>query len=631
MSKYGTVGGRFYLSEPSAKKEYSIEFPALNGGLNLYDLEYRLQSNESPDMRNLQWKNGALGCRDGQVWVTPELGVGYSFWDRPFHEHLFLHAGDKLYCAPVVGDTDGEVSQLSPAVLLSGVPEERGTFFRFGDYLFYKAAGCYIRIVYHEDGTFSAGDTPVYDPIIQINTEPSTGAGDIYQPENRLSRNKTVWYSTVEGVKEYHLPVQDIEAVLRVEVDGAVLGEDGYSVDLTKGTVTFAEEPTHHDPVRVNTVKITYSKPNEDAYNSIMSCRYAEVYGGDQNVCVVLGGCEAQPNAYFWCGNHTTMDAGYFPMEQYNLAGDTEEQITGFGKQQGMLVVFKDRSIGRATFSTAEMASGRVLIQMPYVNINGETGCDLPWTIRLVENNLVFCNSKQGVHLVQDSSSAHENNVVQVSQKVNGEYARPGLLQAVRAAESDRVCAFDDGMRYWLVADGPAYVWDYSLSSYRDPSWFPHTNIHAVAFASTEHRVYHIGSSGRVTSMAECFSDYGEGIDKAYQFAVQNMGTYDRLKDVRSILLVTRSGTNTVTEIEYHTDYEQRKDPTPIRVFSWRFLPRNLTFRYLGVQNYSHVARRTPNCRGVRHFSMRLTNSEPGQDLSIISAQLFYNFQGRYR
>ena len=614
---------------PSKPKEYVIDLPRLDGGLNLWDLDYRMDADQSPEMKNLIWLDGALACLDGQVWVTEEqdLGVGFTCADDLFWDFAVLHIGTKLYAVDM-HDMEAETYTLTE--LIGDVPENRGTFFRFEEALLYKNRGGYFRIDYQEDGSLKAATVEAYSPTILINTEPTTAAGDEYQPENRLCPQKTVWYSTVQGVKEYHLPVQEVESVDKVVVDGEELTtETDYTVDLAKGIVTFTTEPTHHNPTQVNTVRITFTKENPDAYNSIMDCPYAAVYGGDQNVCVVVGGCKAQPNAYFWSGNHIVMDPGYFPFEQYNLAGDTEERITGFGKQQSMLVIFKEHSVGRAVFDTVEMASGRVMLEMPYTNINSCIGCDLPWTIQLIENNLVFCNTEQGVHLVRDSSSARENNIETLSRNVNGNEQRPGLLEKVRGSEV--TTSFDDGQRYWVVAGGEAFVWDYVLSQYSDPSWFYFTNINAAAFFRKNERAFHMNGAGRITAMRRVFSDYEQGIEKVYRFAAQNMGGYDRLKDVLSVIFVVRADTNSLLNITWLSDYEERADLTPVRAFSWALAPRNLRYRYLGVTRFATAARRKPGCRHVRHFSMRLENSEPATDMSVISAQIFYRYQGRDR
>ena len=609
-------------SLPSPPKEYVIEFPRLDGGLNNWELDYRLDADESPEMKNLWWQDGALCSRDGQVRLTgDDLGTGYSAYERLFWDSGFFHIGDKLYHAPLT-DPDAASGSLTLTELLSGVPENRGSWFRYGDSLYYKNRGGYFCIKYDGE-SFSAGDVETYSPITLINTEPTTAAGDMYQPENRLNPQKTVWYSTVSGVKEYHLPVQDVESIDRVVVDEVEITD--YTTDLAKGIVTFATEPTHHNPVRVNTVRITYTKQNEDAYNSIMDCPYAIVYGGNQNLCVVVGGCTAQPNAYFWCGNHIVMDPGYFPITQYNLAGATEEKITGFGKQQNMLVIFKERSVGRSAMSTQEMANGRVLLTMDYVNINSEVGCDLPWSIRLVENNLVFANTRQGVHRINDSSSAYENNIVSISRKVDN-----SLLPLLRKAEG--VTSFDDGSRYWLVADGEVYAWDYSLSTASDPSWFYFDNIPAVDFITSDaEEQYHLGGDGGITVFRRVFADYGDGIDKKYRFATLYMGSYDRLKNIMSVLFSVRGDTDTEIDIEYSTDYERRRDLTPIRSYFWKLSPRNLAYRALHITKFATVARRRPGCRHVRHFTMTLSNNEIGMDMSVLSAQIFYNFQGRER
>lgn len=620
-------------SMPNAPKEYVIDLPKLSGGLNLWDLDYRMDANQSPDMQNLCWLDGSLSCRPGQSWITSENspGVGYACFPDIFWGHVFLHIGGGIYSVNAA-DLDGayEEEPLELSLVLSGVPENRGTFFRYGEALYYKNKGGYFKIAYNEGGSFTAGAVEAYVPVTHINMEPTTHAGEEYQPENRLSPTQTVWYSAVEGVTEYHLPVTGLDSVDKVVVDDVELeAGTGYKVDLVKGTVTFTEEPTFHDPFVANTVKITFTKQNTDAYNSIMGCPYAAVYGGDQSLCVVVGGCKAQPNAYFWCGNHAVMDPGYFPFEQYNFAGDTEEPITGFGKQQAMLVVFKEHSLGRVNFETTEMASGRVMLSMPYTRINDRIGCDLPWSIQLVENNLVFANTEGGVYLLRDSTSAYENNVVGISRNVNGGRRKSGLLAAVRSGEV--TCSCNDGDRYWLVANGEAYLWDFSLSTYSEPSWFFYTNIHAHAFFRRNEDVFHLNRAGRLTAMRNTFMDYGGSIHKVYQFAAQSMGGYDRLKDVVSVVFTVRSDTNSSTRITYITDYEQRDDLTPIRAFSWVMMPRDLSRRYMGISRFATVARRKPKARHVRHFSMRLENNEAATDMTVISAQIFYRYQGRDR
>lgn len=705
-------------SVPNQHATKMVDFPRLDGGLNLWEMDYRLNRNQSPEMKNLWWQDGVLQCRDGQSYLygpsqqqltTPlpegvepwvDLGVGYTCTSDLFWDHAFFHIGTKLYYM----DPSEEAPLMTE--LVDGVPENRGTFFRYNDGLFYKNRGAFIKVKYDPDETpmFSAShvEDNAYTPIIVMNASPSTGSGDTYQPENRLSPKKTVQYNAAEdqqmitkngdgstkvfdlgktaasdhlsrvtdvyfgstlvntaiyttdvstgkvtfttappsdtiitfvakfGVVTYQLPVKEVDAVTEVKVNGEVKAEStDYAVDLTKGQVVFVTAPPVSDPAVNNTVEITYSKANEDALNAIMDCPYAIVYGGSQEVCIVLGGCKKQPNAFFWCGNDSVgMNEAYWPMSFYNLAGDSEDGITGFGKQYGTLVIFKEKSLGKSAYSVEDV-DDRDSISLTYTAINAKIGCDLPWTIQLIENNLVFCNTEGGVHIVRDSTSALENNIECLSRNVNGTDQRPGLLADVRAAET--VTGFDDGNHYWVVANGHAYLWDYLLSAWKDPSWFYFTNIGGAAFFRTVDKSYHMDARGRVTVFSRTFLDYWQAIDKVYQFPPQFFDSYDRLKDILYCIFTVRSDTDSVVDIQYDSDYETRNDKTEIRSLSWRLIPRNLAYRCLSIQRFAHVARRKPGCRHVRHFSVRLENNEPAQDLSIISAQIYFRYLGRDR
>lgn len=621
-----------YLSTsslPSSKTEYSVDYDKLDGGLNLWDLDYRMERNESPRMENLWWRDGVLCCRDGQNACDgvdedgkkAGPGTGYAASNGRFHGMEFFHIGACIY----YGDPSQEDMTLTR--LCEGIPEVRGTFFQYDGALYYKTRGCFKRITKGE--TFGAADVAGYVPVIVLNADPATGSGDLYQPENRLADGKTVWYNAKESVKEYHLPVQDVAAVTKVEVDGAEKTvETDYTIDLEKGTVTFTSAPSVTNPPTNNTVKITYTKENTAAKKAVMDCRYAAVYGGGNSVVLVLAGSEEQPNAWFWNGNHTVMDAAYFPVTHYNLAGDRAEAVTGFGVQSGYLMIFKERSVGRTELGTAEI-DGRVYLTMNYTNVNSDTGCDLPWTIRLVENNLVFASREQGVCLVQSTTPALENNIVCISRKVNGTRERRGLRYDAEQAET--ACACDDGERYWLCANGHAYVWDYTLSTAGRPSWFYFTNIRAADFFSAGQRLHLLRTDGRILRFARTYADCNGPIDKVYTFATEHFGSYDRLKDVRRVVFQTRSDTDTKIAVTWRSDYESRRDRTDIESFCWRLSPRDLTHRYLGVPQFAIAAVRRPGCRHIRHFTMTLENHEAFRDMSLVGAQIYYNYQGRDR
>lgn len=576
----------------------------------------------------------------------------------------------------------------------------RGTFLRYGDDLYYKTRGVFLKIHYN-NGSFELSDVfaNAYTPVILINAEAEFGSGDEYQPANFLSNKRTVWYNA--GTEEastsfsgdgsetdFSISDTTFAWVTDVLVDGATVGNwtvsgntvsfyvapaagtdnivvkyqhaitkyvlpeaaasiDSVVVDGTSTTaythtagnnyITFNTAPSVSLPFENNTVRITYTVTPADAdlYKTIMDCPYAIVYGGNQNICMVVGGSRKQPNAFFWNGNNVIMDPSYWPVQHYNFGGDTEEPITGFGRQQGHLVVFKEHSVGKVSmsFTTVDMgdsgSTARVYIEMDFTSINSRIGCDMPWSIQLIDNNLVFCNSQQGVHYLADSSAAYENNIYCISTKVNGDNGRVGLLERVRSA--NKIASFDDEKRYWIIMDDKVFCWDYELSNQKDPSWFYLTGIDAVAMFKDDGDIYHLGLNGRVTVFDAGYADYGEEMTRRYRFATEYFYSYDRMKTVTSVIFSFRADMHVKARLLYITDYEERSDMTYLDCYSWSLVPRDLGLRNLSVMPFAYVARRKPGCRHIRHFTMVLESMDVGTDMPILTAQVFYKNEGRDR
>lgn len=391
----------------------------------------------------------------------------------------------------------------------------------------------------------------------------------------------------------------------------------------TEEDVFLLPSPPVLDAAVPNSVEITFDAPNPDAYNAVMDCCYATTSGGGNGLCILLGGCPAQPNAVFWNSNdNLSMNPAYFPLEYYNLVGDTEDAVTGFGRQYNDLIVFKERSLCKMEYSTQTL-DGRIAVSFTYKAVNAQIGCDLPQTIQLIENNLVFCNTYAGVHILLSSSAAYENNVERISLKVNGDPEREtrGLLYDVRRSDVP-VTSFDDDHRYWLLVGDHAYLWDYEISGYKNPSWFYLEGLRGMSyFRDPAHTLYHIGDwggrLGRLTKFSSSFSDYAQPISKHYEFPIQLLGGISRLKDVTKAVFAFGVDAASDIGLTYLTNLETRADLTGIHVPA----------PSAGVLPGPHIVIRRPMCRHIRTFSVRLENNTAGQDLAIVSAQLQYTLQ----
>ena len=650
--------------------------------VNLWWDEGGLRSRPGQEQVTTGWGSGA------------SMGASFAVYDlvyaaAPFEEGVVVHIGASLYT------WHGSWSELR-RVSYSGnvgttVPRNAGTFFRFGGVLYYKNVGGFYRLAYNAAHSYLVSPLTLtriadsaYVPTVLVNADPATGKGEPYQAPNRLSalkrvlytpsasqqtvvrtgnglqraftlgvtasenlrgvsavyvderqlrsalysvdlnsgsvvfnaapdENATLTFALDMGALTYQLPDVNVSGVTEVTIDGLVMTPDSdYTVDATGGVVTFAQAPPVSDK---NSVAITYGKADNAAMNEILNCPYASDCGG----FAVTGGAAARPNALHCSGpTESGPDVSYWPADAVAFASDA---VTGFAGP----VVFQSRRIDKLTPS---VSGQRVALKLSAAHDN--IGCDLPRSIQIVGNNPVFANTYGGIYALRSTASG-ANNVALLSDKVNGSDARPGLLYDFRVAGSASVRSLDDGKRYWFTVNGHAWLWDYSLSDCKSPVWFYFTGLSPRAL-SVRDGLPCLLDTPRVVRLGPTFSDFGNPIRKVYQFPTRNFGSYERLKNIRSVRLSFRPDTPSEIALTYETDYETRADAVPLVIPGYdRLTERNLEVRDLSVPRQAATFRRKPKCKHVRHFSMRLENDQAGQDLAPQSAEIQIRYEGRDR
>lgn len=610
-------------------KRYSEHVGLFTGGMNCTDAPFLLPANESPLLQNLTLRGGALRSRRGKTLLaSAPMGV-LSCAPFLFRGWMLLHIQDRIRAVKLIETDDGVPAGSAQAPYADpDFPRIPGVWFQYRGDVYYKTKGAYLRI--SPDGTTLRGtilrdedvSTQVYIPVIQLNTDPETGAGERYQAENRFGAGRKVRFNAKAGATDYHLPEQSIDKVVMVRIDGRYT--EDYTVDLASGVISFLTAPPVSDPPVNNTVEVWYRKANPDAYQSILDCTAAAVFGGAQGLCVVLGGGSAQPNAYFWSGNNgLVMDPTYFPMDQYNLAGDADAPITAFGRQQNMLVVFQERAMGRAAFGMTEVGGLRK-ITMDYTRISAAVGCDLPGSLQLVGNNLVWASRRHGVCRLRDTSAANENNVQILSRKIHGEPGRPGLLRTLYETETHHVRSVSTGRRYLLVLDDDAYEWNYERSAPEDPAWFYHIGLRCVGLVpEAGERLFSVSVDGRVSEFVTSYADFDEPIEKICELPPRTLGSFHRLKAIFGVLFTTCGDAEMNTQVTWACDFAEREDPTKLTV--------TIPDGQRPNRSFAAVFRRNPGFHSLRHLSARLYNCTAGEDLSFVSAQIIYEYRGRQR
>ena len=159
-------------------------------------------------------------------------------------------------------------------------------------------------------------------------------------------------------------------------------------------------------------------------------------------------------------------------------------------------------------------------------------------------------------------------------------------------------------------------------------------NLHVknLALIREAGEIYHIDEQGRLTGLHNQYNDYGEPIERVFRFPTMNFSSYDCRKNVNSVLITLGAYELENTRLLYLTDYETRQDLTNLQVVDAETYD---TQRIVGTRPLSErtpaVFRRRPMCRRILHFTMMLINENLNEDLELISAQVFFNIQGKLR
>lgn len=158
-------------------------------------------------------------------------------------------------------------------------------------------------------------------------------------------------------------------------------------------------------------------------------------------------------------------DPTYFPENSYFYVGNNTEKVTGFGKQQDMLVIFKERETWytqyeRNTDITAEDLINQTVVDytsssvyFPLTQINPNIGCPYPESVQLCRNRLVWLGYNGAVHTLVSNNQYNERSIYTVS----------GMVQRkLREETKGAVSSADWNGYYCLSFDNKLYLMDYN-------------------------------------------------------------------------------------------------------------------------------------------------------------------------
>ena len=239
----------------------------------------------------------------------------------------------------------------------------------------------------------------------------------------------------------------------------AVQGDTEAVLDRGAGTITFTKPLIDAKSAGIkNNLVVTYSKTIEQRIPAQYCGLGTWFEDGDQSAngssCLFLSGDEEMPNRIYYSASP---DPTFFTWDSYIDIGVPADPVTAFGIQYDILAVFKERSLYSISYSSGEKSAG-----FSVKNVNASVGCDMPATVKLIPNALVWGNSAGGIYALQSTTIKDERAVKLVSQKIN-----PKLL-SLPAEDLQAASAACDGISYFLLAGDNVFILNYELLQFKN-------------------------------------------------------------------------------------------------------------------------------------------------------------------
>jgi hypothetical protein len=607
------------VPKPPAMQYWPSSPSLLNGGINLTEREWKLSDNQTPNVKNMWWKDGELSKRFGQEYVIDSIAVetpNYATYKKLYEGHIIKHCGTKMYKQDPITETTTEI--------YTGLTAIKGSFFKFGDKLYYMQAGKFLQY----DGTTVSEVVP-YIPTVIINRTP-TGGGDVLENYNRIGKGFINKFNGNASAVAYTLTDANLDATtVTCTVDGVAKVENtDFTVNRTTGIVTFVSAPA----TGTNNVAITAYKTVQADIDTILKCKYAIPFGGQNDNRIFIGGNGT--GYFYWTGiSANGIDATYFAYNNYNVIGNSDEDITGFGKHYDTLTIHKES--GEIYGETYDWDGIKGIFST--FPINQQYGCDCPETLQNINNNLVWLNSRYGVCILVGTTVGSQRNAFPISRNID-----PRLMKEIDLKMASSV---DFNGHYWLCVNDKVYLWNYFISPYYSTgnpdadaqrlSWWYFDNINAQSFVIDGQDLYHANrTTGQFVKFhtaydAGQFYDFGEGISAVYRYPIREMGNGVYEFWVPRGWVNVRGDTKTSFIVTYFTSDEPDGDPSTevIEVGSFMWNNFNWSLFTWGVMGPVYQWALAPGAKNIRYFGAEFANAEAGRDMNISSIIFQYSIK----
>ena len=408
----------------------------------------------------------------------------------------------------------------------------------------------------------------LYSPTIYINgkgdsystlpaaTETTYAPASFFEGYSSLSVAWSSYFFTTDGVSnsftlpisfeenyfsfEYTIPgagrivkseTFEITKESNLDYNGPWFGDGVYiSTDAAKGQVSFfKKDPADNSKFlpytfsnalgkRANNLRIKI-RPIVNKKTNISGMRFGTWFGGAADgisggTRLFVAGSKENPNLLMWSDlNNPT----YFSENNYAYVGEETQSITALKKQNNMLVVFKEKELfytvcsEGSSYTAEDVVAGRVIdvstasATFPMITIHSEIGCDLPESIQICGDRLVWACKDRNVYMLKNANQYSTANITKISDMCGRKLKRANF-QKVKSCTCDGYYFLGLGDEvfvlnydYYYFANLPAY--SDSKKSQRKLIWYiwelPSLKDTASTFCANE-KYINIYSAGNV-------------------------------------------------------------------------------------------------------------------------------------
>ncbi len=517
---------------------HKLTIPELSGGVNLRDGISLINDNQLTDVKNMWYKDGVLRTRPG-VSDLHYYHKAYGEGSVPFDackvkaHDIYKELSDETYteiCRLVtVHNIDNrtvyffwigeKIYKTLPSISFCAnnflVVAHKGQLYAFVNGLFVE------KLDETKNEWVDVSDEEIHTPTVTINGTAVNGANSNYgtqlEPYNLLSKKYKMKFSTVDISRDENEMKYALLHSIRDHDEGALYQGAIITAEITNkdGTST-----THQ--AEINYLGSAYEeKPNlSDGLRMVVSGGNVYFYKGEEvatvsrsehvennlvitapcpdnrlKVCqmtrsIWFGGASQGINGgtrLFLCGNKEEKNLViwsdldnplYFPENNYFYVGDPSQDVTCFGKQSDMLVIFKESETYYTRYTenssiTAEQIINQSVVDIvstsvyfPLIQIHSSIGCDCPDTVELCRNRLVWASSDGKVHTLQSANQYSERAIFQVGEMVYNRLKNKKNDSLSLKIMKEAVSCDWNG-HYLLNIGGSVFVMDYNSYGYQ--------------------------------------------------------------------------------------------------------------------------------------------------------------------